>query len=285
MGYLHDTPGHRLLRFLMKRGGHATLSEIARRANDGRLYAQAKPELDGLIVLEKRTIRRRKRRFPVTRVLLTTKGWAACAMLRPAWQPRRLPTPVLKDWFAELQAEGDEWANSFDREIAMLRERLGKFERMKEAGLIWPSPLLQKRRKDTKDPGARLSVELRREAREARKPSKLDPVRAAAQVYQGRGFSQPASKSPPLSAGEAHRVAIGLEPRREPARFGGGFSEQQTPAPKHRPAPPPPPTPGQIEARRLEAERRQRDCPICQTGIDEGFLMHDPVSHKAYLNV
>ncbi len=47
--------------------------------------------------------------------------------------------------------------------------------------------------------------------------------------------------------------------------------------------PPSPPTFEQMEARRLEAERRQRDCPICQTGIDPSFLMHDPATHLAYL--
>ncbi len=132
MGYLHDTPGHRLLRFLMHRGGHATLSEIARRANDGRLYARAKSELDGLII-EQRCGSPRTRRS-VTRVFLTMKGWAACAMLRPAWQPRRLTTDTLKVWLRELQGEKDPWVCQIAHDAGDARE----LERLRAIGHIRP---------------------------------------------------------------------------------------------------------------------------------------------------
>ena len=40
--------------------------------------------------------------------------------------------------------------------------------------------------------------------------------------------------------------------------------------------PPSPPTFEQMEARRLEAERRQRDCPICRDWHRPEFLTHAP---------
>ena len=125
---------------------------------------------------------------PVRRVFLTMKGWAACAALQPGWAPRRLPVAVLKEWFEELRQEGDEWANSFDRENAVLREKLAVFESLQARGLIYPSPILRKTRKDAKNPAAMLKRDLRREAREAEKQA---PARAAAQIYQGSGFSNP----------------------------------------------------------------------------------------------
>lgn len=54
--------------------------------------------------------------------------------------------------------------------------------------------------------------------------------------------------------------------------------------PLARPSPPPPQLSFQeLEARRLESERRQRNCPICQSGVDPNFLLHDPGTHLAYL--
>ena len=186
MGYPHNTPGRRLLRFLMDGGGSRTVFEINRRNADGRLLSRARPELEGLIVeCAGRSLHSKR---PVRRVFLTMKGWAACAALQPGWQPRRLSVAVLKEWLEELRQEGDEWANSFDRENAVLREKLAVFEDLKARGLIYPSPLLRKTRKDAKNPAAMLKRDLKREAREAEKQA---PARAAAQIYRSSGFTNP----------------------------------------------------------------------------------------------
>ena len=167
MGYKHGTPGRRLFRFLLDGRGTRTVMEISRRQADGRLLKDAWKELDGLIVEEEGRSARTKR--PSRRICLTMKGWAAATFYRPGFVPARLSTDVLKRWFKELQKEGDEWANSFERENAVLREKLAEFERLKREGMIYPSPRLRKVRTDAKNPQAMLERDLRREAREAKK--------------------------------------------------------------------------------------------------------------------
>jgi hypothetical protein len=186
MGYSHGTPGLRLLKFLMQGRGTRTIMEISRRQSDGRLLAQARPELDGLIVECAGRSARSKR--PVRRIYLTARGWAACAALQPGWQPRRLSVDVLKQWFEELQREGDTWANHWDKENTVLREKLAVYEDMKRRGLIYPSPILRKTRKDAKNPAAMLQRDLKREAREYEKQA---PARLEAQIHRGGGFSNP----------------------------------------------------------------------------------------------
>ena len=150
MGYKHGTPAIRLLRSLMSGGGTRTALEISRHSADGQLLRRALPELKGKIAEEHGHSARSGRR--IRRIVLTIDGWAACAALRSGWEPRRLAKPILQAWFKELQEEGDQWANSFDRENAVLREKLVGFERLK-GGMIYPSPLLRKVRKDAKTPG------------------------------------------------------------------------------------------------------------------------------------
>jgi hypothetical protein len=137
MSRFNGSPGRRLLKFLMDRGGSATLWEISRRSNDGRLYARAKSELDGLIVLEKSGSPKSRRRC--TRVFLTMKGWAACAALRPAWTPTRLSTDALKAWLEELQREREPWACQFLKDADDAAE-LRRLRSMK-----WIRPPLKKR--------------------------------------------------------------------------------------------------------------------------------------------
>ena len=129
MGYKHGTPGRRLFRFLLDGRGTRTVMEISRRQANGRLLKDAWKELDGLIVEEEGRSARTKR--PIRRICLTMKGWAAATFYRPGFVPARLSTDVLKGWLKELQKEGDEWANSFERENAVLREKLTVFERLK----------------------------------------------------------------------------------------------------------------------------------------------------------
>jgi hypothetical protein len=246
MGYLHDTPGHRLLRFLMNRGGHATLSEIARRANDGRLYARAKPELDGLIIEQRCGSPRTTR--SVTRVFLTMKGWGACATLRPGWTPKRLSTDVLKSWLLELQDERDPWALRFVKDA----QDAAELKHLRAIGHIRP-PL--KRRGPPK--GIQPKGGFQRQ---------IDPIPVGAKVI------------PPSRPAEVHDHFN--------RRIRGDFQDFKTPLPRRsQPAlwTPPAPTLEQMEARRLEAERLKRDCPICQAGVDPSFVDHDPVTHKAYL--
>jgi len=132
-----STPGGRLLKFLMAQGGSATLWQISRRSNDGRLLNQAQPELEGLIVVEKCGSVKSRRRC--TRVFLTMKGWAACAAMRPAWKPQRLPVALLKAWLTELQAERDPWALQFPKDASDAAE----LKRLRAIG--WIRPPLKKR--------------------------------------------------------------------------------------------------------------------------------------------
>jgi hypothetical protein len=138
------TPALRLLNFLMEAGGYLTLWQIARKSSGGRLLALARPELEGLIVEEKGKTPNRGQRSgrPCTRVFLTAKGWAACSMLRPDWQPRRLPVDVLKAWLKELQAERDPWALSQHqmppKEFEQMRKDAAELARLKSIGHIRP---------------------------------------------------------------------------------------------------------------------------------------------------
>ena len=261
MGYLHDTPGHRLLRFLMNRGGHATLSEIARRANDGRLYTRAKPELDGLI-MEQRCGSPRTRRS-VTRVFLTMEGWSACAKLRPAWQPRRLTTDTLKVWLRELQEERDPWALRFLKDA----QDAAELKRLRAIGHIRP-PL--KKRGPPKGIQPKGGFQRR-----------IDPIPAGAKIIP----PQPAFTPPP-----PRRPFIPINPQPEPrsawernVQQGREHDEERRRIMQAAALRQPSPTLEQLEARKLEAERRQQNCPICQTGADPNFLMHDPATHLAYL--
>jgi hypothetical protein len=100
--------GHKLLLFLIAHGGSATLWEISRATATGKLYADAKTDLEGLIVVEES--RGKGSHRPVKRVSLTLKGLAAAQALRPDWTPRRLATPTVQAWFNELAAERNPWA-------------------------------------------------------------------------------------------------------------------------------------------------------------------------------
>src|ERR1700740_958723 len=124
------SPGRRLLLFLMSGGGSRTAYEISRHTNDGRLLTDARPELDGLIVEEQSRGRQSKR--PCRRVSLTLRGLAAAQAVQPGWEPRRLATPILKQWFDELVREHDGWAYALargaeeGREYAAIKKDLGK---------------------------------------------------------------------------------------------------------------------------------------------------------------
>ncbi len=200
MGYKHGTPAIRLLRFLMSGGGSRTALEISRHSADGQLLRRALPELKGKIAEEHGHSARSGRR--IRRIVLTIDGWAACAALRSGWEPRRLAKPILQAWFKELQEEGDQWANSFDRENAVLREKLVGFERLKRDGMIYPSPLLRKVRKDAKNPQAMLERDLRREAREAKK--------------KAPGVPKSPSPAPRSIAGAGSQHIPGTAPRHDP---------------------------------------------------------------------
>ena len=114
MGHPHLTPGRRLFLFLMDGGGSRTLTEINRRNADGRLLARGRKELGDLIAEEKGLAARAKR--PVTRIVITTRGWAAAAELRPGWEPKRRTLDALKAELAERQRENDSWACRFQKD-------------------------------------------------------------------------------------------------------------------------------------------------------------------------
>jgi len=111
MGYPHLTPGRRLFLFLMDGGGSRTLTEICRRNADGRLLARGRKELGDLITEEEG--RDADSRRPVTRIVITTRGWAAAAELRPGWTPLRRPLDALKKELRVRQMEKDPWACQF----------------------------------------------------------------------------------------------------------------------------------------------------------------------------
>ena len=111
MGYPHLTPGRRLFLFLMDGGGSRTLTEISRRNADGRLLVRGRKELGDLIAEEEGRDADSQR--PVTRIVITTRGWAAAAELRPGWTPLRRPLHALKKELHERQMEKDPWACQF----------------------------------------------------------------------------------------------------------------------------------------------------------------------------
>jgi hypothetical protein len=108
MGYPHLTPGRRLFLFLMEGDGSRTLTEISRRNADGRLLARGRKELGDLIAEEEGRDARTQR--PVTRIIITTRGWAAAAELRPGWVPKRRTLDALKAELRDRQVEKDPWA-------------------------------------------------------------------------------------------------------------------------------------------------------------------------------
>jgi hypothetical protein len=132
------TPGETLLRFLIERGGSATLWEISRHTADGELLAQAAPELSDLIAIEDSRGSRSHR--PARRVSLTLKGLAAAQAVRPGWTPRRLATPVLKAWITELQGELDVWAMSLLRDSADAQRWRAHQESVRRKQLVCEPP-------------------------------------------------------------------------------------------------------------------------------------------------
>jgi hypothetical protein len=217
MSYKHGTPGRRLFEFLLDGEGTRTVMEISRRQANGRLLKDAWNELDGLIVEEEGRSARTKR--PIRRICLTMKGWAAATFFRPGFVPTRLHIDVLKGWFKELQEEGDEWANSFDRENAVLREKLVEFERLKRDGMIYPSPLLRRVRKDAKNPQAMLERDLRREAREARKNEReQERIHPSLRIPTSSGFGGGFSRPTPIAA---------YPPAKAPSKLPAGIYDRE----------------------------------------------------------
>ena len=108
---------NKLILFISKRGGSATLTQV-RHDFGGRLTCplleRARALLGDLIVAEKSRSKGSKR--PTTRLSLTLRGWAAVQHLRPGWLPQRLTVDTLKAWIAELQAERHPWAVQFIRD-------------------------------------------------------------------------------------------------------------------------------------------------------------------------
>jgi hypothetical protein len=122
----YPSQGARLLTFLMSRGGSATVNEIRRHTNDGRLLELARPELGDLIAEEKsRSATPKRRKRACRRVSLTLAGGAAAKALQPDWQPRRLATPILREWFQGLVHEHDGWAYPLARAAEEGREYAG----------------------------------------------------------------------------------------------------------------------------------------------------------------
>jgi len=137
------------MNFLMKSGGCLTLWQIARKSHNGRLLAEAREELSGLIVEEKgKTPNRGKRSGRrCTRVFLTMRGWAAASAIKPGWQPSRLPMPILKEWLRELEEERDPWALSLHemppKQFYKMQADAKELARLKDAK--WIRPPLRKR--------------------------------------------------------------------------------------------------------------------------------------------
>jgi hypothetical protein len=273
---------NRLLLSLAKHGGSAPLTVI-RLDFYGRLTTaaleQARQKLGDLVVSEKTRSKGSKR--PTTSLSLTLRGWAAVQFLRPGWQPRRLAVPVLKEWLAELQAERDPWALQIARDRAdaqawtnhererKARERAAEYERSKQkpepkrpsAGRVRSDEENEARAEWARSKGFKPSYDDSNE-----KPD-YDGSAAARKNAEAHTF-KPAFTPRPLTSSTPQPT----EPRTSQEKYLAVLRQ-----------PPPPPTLEQIEARRLEAERRQQNCVICQAGVDPNFLMHDPATHLAYL--
>jgi hypothetical protein len=224
------TPGRRLLNFLMDAGGSLTLWQIARKSAGGRLLAQARPDLAGLIVEEKGKTPDRGQRSgrPCTRVFLTMKGWAACAMLRPGWQPRRLPADVLKAWLKELQTERDPWALSqhqmSPKEFEQMRKDASELARLKSIGHIRP-PL----KRCGPQPGIQPATGFTRRDGSSPAPGEPIPPRETPAVYRNAPVA-PVSRQATPPADDFTRYI--LEQNRSLASIGesyGGFDNNPKP--------------------------------------------------------
>jgi hypothetical protein len=194
----HPTPGRRLMKFLMRAGGCLTLWQIARKSHNGRLLAEARQELDGLIVEEKGKTPNRGQRSgrPCTRVFLTMRGWAAANAIKPGWQPARLATPVLKAWLAELVEERDPWAMSLHemppKQFYKMQADAKELARLKEAKWIRP-PL----RRFGPKPGIQPANGFQR--RDGSSPAPGQPIPPAAAFRPtvfGGGFDKPTPSAP-----------------------------------------------------------------------------------------
>ena len=284
---------NRLLLSLAKHGGSAPLTVI-RLDFYGRLTTgaleQALQKLGDLVVSEKTRSKGSKR--PTTSLSLTLRGWAAVQFLRPGWQPRRLAVPVLKEWLEELQAERDPWALQIARDRAdaqawtnhererKARERAAEYERSKQK----PEP---------KRPSAgrvRSDEENEQRAEWARsqgfKPAYDDSNEKP--DYDGRAAARKSAEAHTSKPAFTPRPSLPIAQHPEPTSAWERNLQQgrEHDAERRRimqQAGSPQPALEQLEARKLEAERRQRDCVICQAGVDPSFSDHDPVTHLAYL--
>ena len=284
---------NRLLLSLAKHGGSAPLTVI-RLDFYGRLTTgaleQPLQKLGDLVVSEKTRSKGSKR--PTTSLSLTLRGWAAVQFLRPGWQPRRLAVPVLKEWLAELQAERDPWALQIARDRADA-QAWTNHERERKARDRAAEHKRSKQKPEPKRPSAgrvRSDEENEQRAEWARSQGFKPAYDESNEKPDYDGTSERARQRV-----ESHRPIPSSRPAEVHDHFNrrmrDDFQDFQTPLPRRAPPAPPAPAPWtppgptleQMEARRLEAERLKRNCPICQTGVDPNFLMHDPATHLAYL--
>ena len=148
---------NKLILFISKRGGSATLTQI-RHDFGGRLTCplleRARAVLGDLIVAEKSRSKGSKR--PTTRLSLSLRGWAAVQFLRPGWRPQRLAVDVLKAWIAELQAERHPWAVQFiaDAQDADLWRQQKPLARKSTEPRKRSAPRAKSQRRSTRPPAA-----------------------------------------------------------------------------------------------------------------------------------
>lgn len=244
----------RLITLLAREGGACHLQRIhshgIRGAERKEAFSQGAEE--DLIVLAKR--RRKRDVYKKTYVILTADGRAEAQRLDPDFHPDHLSDADLKQQVSEMLADGKEYAR-------LLLEAIPGYAQWRKAD----------------------------DARKARNREKKAAWLAKWEKTHGYPYPSEArvpdfEELPKPPARPAVKVPVS-----QPRPFIPSTpqpTEPRTPQEKYLAAlrqPLSPPTLEQMEARRLEAERRQQNCVICQAGVDPNFLMHDPATHLAYL--
>jgi hypothetical protein len=284
---------NRVVRHLAAAGGSGILGDVSRRLGlCGALNRALRtdPALAQFVAQE--SCRNKVSHRTQARLTLTALGAAYAQTLKPGWKPARLS---LVDWQAQLdemtqervpaalriqrdRADAQAWTNH-ERE-RKARERAAEYERSKQK--LEPKRPSAGRVRSDEENEARAEWARSQGFKPAYDDSNEKPD------YDGRAAARKSAEAHTSKPAFTPRPSLPIAQHPEPTSAWERNLQQgrEHDAERRRimqQAGSPQPALEQLEARKLEAERRQRDCVICQAGVDPSFSDHDPVTHLAYL--